>query len=134
MLARLARRIGGAAVVVLLAGIATAAQPPVHGGSLTLVLSADPPVLVSAFDTAQVTGQVPTKLLEGLLGLDAELNPRPELAERWSVSADGRTLTFHLRRGVKWHDGADFTAADVAFSAMQVWRAVSPRRAAFADL
>src|SRR5438552_1068468 len=102
MLARLARQIGGAAMAAMLAGIAAAAESPVAGGSLTVVLPADPPVLVAAFDTAQATGQVSTKLLEGLVRLDAEFNPQPVLAERWSQSADGRTLTFHLRRGVKW--------------------------------
>ena len=37
----------------------------------------------------------------------------PDLAQRWEISADGRRYTFFLRRGVKFHDGADFTAEDV---------------------
>ena len=37
----------------------------------------------------------------------------PDLAQRWEVAPDGRKYTFHLRRGVKFHDGADFTADDV---------------------
>jgi ABC-type transport system substrate-binding protein len=37
----------------------------------------------------------------------------PDLAQRWEISPDGRVYTFHLRRGVKFHDGADFTAEDV---------------------
>jgi len=39
-----------------------------------------------------------------------------DLAERWETSSDGLTWTFHLRRGVRWHDGRDFTADDVKFT------------------
>ncbi|MBI2906506.1 MAG: hypothetical protein HYX92_02490 [Chloroflexi bacterium] len=40
----------------------------------------------------------------------------PDLAERWDVSLDGRTYTFHLRPGVLWHDGTPFTADDVLYT------------------
>ncbi|MGN6758963.1 MAG: ABC transporter substrate-binding protein [Thermomicrobiales bacterium] len=40
----------------------------------------------------------------------------PALAERWESSADGRQYTFHLRKGVTWHDGQPFTAADVEYT------------------
>jgi len=44
------------------------------------------------------------------------LDPTPWLAEKWEVSADGKTYTYHLRKDVKWHDGSPLTADDVAFS------------------
>lgn len=51
-----------------------------------------------------------------LFTLDEQQNPRPSLAERYEYSDEGKTLTLHLRKGVKWHDGAPFTADDVAFT------------------
>ena len=53
---------------------------------------------------------------DSLLKYDGDLNLVGQLAESWQVSADGLTLTFKLRHGVKWHDGAPFTAQDVLFT------------------
>ena len=53
---------------------------------------------------------------DGLLKYDGDLNLVGHLAESWQVSPDGLTITFKLRQGVKWHDGAPFTAQDVLFS------------------
>jgi len=55
-------------------------------------------------------------VFSGLTRLDAEGKPQPDLAERWDVSDDGLTVTFHLRPNVTWHTGAQFTSADVIFT------------------
>lgn len=53
---------------------------------------------------------------QGLLFLDSELNPQPELAERFTVEEGGKVYRFSLRKGVKWHDGEPFTSEDVKFT------------------
>jgi peptide/nickel transport system substrate-binding protein len=45
-----------------------------------------------------------------------DMSPAPGLAEKWDTSSDGKTWTFHMRDGVKWSDGQDLTADDVAFT------------------
>jgi len=52
-----------------------------------------------------------------LVGWDPkDFSPRPEIAESWEVSDDGKTWTFTIRQGVKWQDGEPLTARDVAFT------------------
>ena len=56
------------------------------------------------------------QVFSGLVRLDKDFKPVADLAESWTVSEDGKTYTFNLRRGVKWHDGKPFTAEDVKFT------------------
>ncbi len=56
------------------------------------------------------------QIYDGLVRLDNNLNIVPALAEYWVISEDGRKYTFQLRRGVKFHHGAEVTADDVKFS------------------
>ena len=59
-----------------------------------------------------------------LLRLDSDLNPvYGDLAEKWEVNNDGLQYVFTLKEGVKWHDGKDFSADDVAFSIKQALKA-----------
>ncbi|WP_248309689.1 ABC transporter substrate-binding protein [Bosea sp. Tri-44] len=57
---------------------------------------------------------------EGLTARGKDLKIEPALAEKWEVSDDGLKWRFFLRKGVKFHDGSDFTADDVLFSAERV--------------
>lgn len=62
----------------------------------------------------------------------------PELAETWELSNGGQTLTFHLHKGVKWHDGMPFSSADVQYTIERIMNPpkgmVSPRGPVFAAL
>ena len=53
---------------------------------------------------------------EPLIWIDPDYNFIPWLAESWEANEDGTVWTFHLRRGVKFHDGSDFDAADVVYT------------------
>jgi peptide/nickel transport system substrate-binding protein len=57
-----------------------------------------------------------TLVFSGLTRLGPDGTVLPDLAETWEVSEDGRVVTFHLRRGVVWHNDSPFTAADVVFT------------------
>jgi len=70
------------------------------------------PVLSSDSASSEINGLV----YNGLVRYDRNLRLEGELAESWEVSNDGLTITFHLRHGVVWHDGAPFTSADVLFT------------------
>jgi len=59
---------------------------------------------------------VSSLVFSGLIRLDGAGSPQPDLAERWDVAEDGKTVTFHLRKGVTWHTGAEFSASDVLFT------------------
>jgi ABC-type transport system substrate-binding protein len=56
------------------------------------------------------------QIFDGLVELDPGLNVVPALADTWTISRDGRVYEFHVREGVRFHDGTTLTAADVVFT------------------
>jgi peptide/nickel transport system substrate-binding protein/oligopeptide transport system substrate-binding protein len=76
----------------------------------------DPRSLDPALSTDVPTGRAVGYLFDGLTRFDPDATVRPALAERWDVTPDGLRYTFHLRRGVTFHDGTPFTAKHVSAS------------------
>ena len=74
-------------------------------------LLAEEPAFAAAIDEITYSN-----LFEGLTKFGPDGSIQPGLAERWDVTEGGRVYDFHLRAGVKFHDGADFAADDVVFS------------------
>lgn len=92
------------------------AQARTRGGTLSLIIQPEPPVLVSAINSLAPIQYVAGKMYQGLLTYGPDFKPQPELAKSWTISPDGLTYIFELESGVQWHDGKPFTAADAAFS------------------
>jgi peptide/nickel transport system substrate-binding protein len=87
-----------------------AAQTPVRGGALRVGWIADAKILDPHFSVQFSERYVLYMVFNTLVGLDRSFSVVPELARAWQVSPDGKRVTFQLQRGVKFHDGSDFTA------------------------
>ena len=101
-------------VFLLLAACSTAGR---RGDTVILASGADlqsPNPLLTVHPLAKQIQRY--ALLVTLIRYDSTLRPIPYLARSWSWSADRTDLTFHLFRGLRWHDGEQTTAADVAWT------------------
>lgn len=101
-----------------------AAGEPTKGGTLEIALNADPATLDWTSTSAVVTRAVGWNIFEQLFALDKTYVERPMLAEGSTVSKNQLLYTIQLREGVKFHDGSDFDADDVAAS-LERWGRVS---------
>ncbi len=97
-----------------------------QGGGKRLVVAADsePKNLNPAMVASNGVFFIASKVIEPLAeaSFEGEDGLEPRLATAWEGSDDGLSVTFTLREGVTWHDGKPFTPADVAFSALEVWK------------
>jgi oligopeptide transport system substrate-binding protein len=91
-------------------------------GGLTLYGS-EPSTLNPALCADATSGGYIVEIFSGLVTLNNNLEVIPNIAESWDVSADGKTYTFHLRDGVKFHNGKELTASDFKYS---IERAADP--------
>lgn len=94
------------------------AEPGRYGGTLALALAQNPrsfnPILASETSTFMVINQVVYKALTDYD--NREQRDVPGLAKSWEATPDGLNWTFHLRRGIRWSDGAPFNADDALFT------------------
>ena len=115
---------GSASLIALTAlpDFARAQGTPRAGGTLVVAADTEPRNLNPAMVASNDVFFVASKVIEPLAEATFEGPPRPLLATSWEGSPDGKSITFKLRQGVKFHDGHPFTSADVAFSAMEIWK------------
>ncbi len=108
---------GAAALAACLAALPATAQKP---GGILRMPGITSPASMSIHEESTIATLGPMMgVFNNLVMFDQHVAQNslgsivPDLAESWTASEDGTALTFKLRRGVKWHDGKPFTAADV---------------------
>jgi len=105
----------GAASLAPRAARAQGAKPPKAGGTSVWAAETDPVALNPITNSNFSSTQGFEHCYESLTAFDARLNIVPALAERWDTP-DPTTYIFHLRPGVKFHDGSELTAEDVKYT------------------
>lgn len=136
----------GIFVVALLAGCALDPLPAAtptplpptptplpRGGTLTIRMAGDVPELRPWESHTRSEEQINSLLYNGLMRLDAKLQPQPDLATDLAASADGRLITFTLRTDAVWHDGKPLSGDDVAYT-LGALRELSPTTTLLNDM
>lgn len=106
-------------------------EVPSFGGSVTEGILGKPHLINPLLAVTDADRDLVDLIYAGLMRSDGNGNIVPELAEKYDVSEDGRTYTFTIREGAKWHDGKPVTADDVVFTitTAKIPELRSPRRA-----
>ncbi len=105
---------GAAAVAMAFGATCIGAVGTVQARDLVVGLKTEPSSMDPQYHALTPNIQISNTMFDGLVNTDPKLNPKPALAESWTV--DGKVWTFKLRKGVKFSDGSPFTAEDVVFT------------------
>ncbi|UKJ77800.1 ABC transporter substrate-binding protein (plasmid) [Azospirillum brasilense] len=96
-----------------------AAPTPSQAATLTVGTSAEPSALDPHYHNLGPNTRARKHVFESLVSMDAKMRLQPELAESWRA-IDETTWEFKLRKGVKFHDGTEFTAQDFVYSVCRI--------------
>src|SRR5262249_24414646 len=130
-----AERSGRTLVLLVVVGLILALQASLHaadqpskGGTIVWAVHEGMPDFDIHYQNTYIAAQPIGRLYNGLLTFDVYDNEKivGDLAEHWNVAPDGKQITFALRKGVKFHDGSDFTCADAKYSLEKL---ADPKRA-----
>jgi len=99
-----------------LSSLHAASAQPKRGGTITFGVSKELALMNPLVNTSSTEARIRELMYEPLLARDLKGAVRPRLAESWEISKDLLVYTFKLRRGVKFHNGAEMTADDIKFA------------------
>jgi peptide/nickel transport system substrate-binding protein len=88
---------------------------PAYGDALIEGSIGEPSILIPMLAGDSASHSISGLIFNGLVKYATDLSVIGDLAESWDISPDGLEITFHLKKGVRWADGAEFTADDVMF-------------------
>jgi peptide/nickel transport system substrate-binding protein len=88
---------------------------PAYGDALVVGSIGKHSILIPMLAGDSASHGIAGLIFNGLVKYDTDLSVIGDLAESWDISPDGLVITFHLRKGVQWTDGVEFTADDVMF-------------------
>jgi len=94
----------------------SAAATPAYGDIMVEGSIGDASNLIPLLASDSTSHEIAGLIFNGLIKYDKDIRIVGDLAESWEISKDGLVITFHLRKGVRWHDGRPFTAADVLYT------------------
>jgi ABC-type transport system substrate-binding protein len=105
---------------------APVAAPTTGGGDAHIAIQVKP---TDFYTLKFISQQISFLFLDKLLTVADDWTLQPRLAERWETGPDGKSVTFYLRKGLKWSDGVPLTAKDIHFtfkSTMDLRTAAAP--------
>ncbi|HCC73024.1 MAG TPA: peptide-binding protein, partial [Methylophilaceae bacterium] len=94
------------------------------GGTLIDAMSGEPSNLISMIAGDSASSAISGNIFNKLIKYDKNLELAPELASQWIISNDQKTITFYLKKNLKWADGHDLTSDDVLFT----WKLVTDEK------
>ena len=118
MTGRVARALLATLSGLALASCSRTTAPP--DNDVRVAIYSNPTSLSLIGNTDSNSSQIASVISDGLVAYDVHGNYVPMVARAWELAPDGKTLTFHLRDDVRWHDGERLTSHDVAYTVKKV--------------
>ena len=104
-------------LLLSLSVIVSAADAPKQGGTFRYGITTNPRGMFNPILNTEVyDGLIIDVVYDGLIYIDASLQPQPMIAKAWDISEDGKEITSLPHQGINFHDGVELTAQDGCYT------------------